>query len=172
MVRRSPIRTGAGRTPPPIRDTVEAARNPQRTPIGELLVERGIIDGDALARALAEQRHSGRRLGEILVGWGLISWLSLAQALAAQWPEDFERLRAELGVAPEPSAPAPDRGAEQGFLVFGPTAEGWTLLERRSRLPQLGDTLELGGTACVVTKIARSPLPGDRRRCVYLHACS
>ena len=53
-------------------------------PIGELLVDAGVITRSELDEALAEQRTSGQRLGEILIESGRISWLALAQAIGDQ----------------------------------------------------------------------------------------
>ena len=53
-------------------------------PIGEVLVDAGVITRNELDEALAEQRTSGRRLGEILIETGRISWLALAQAIGDQ----------------------------------------------------------------------------------------
>lgn len=53
-------------------------------PIGEVLVDAGVITRSELDEALAEQRTTGRRLGEILIESGRISWLALAQAIGDQ----------------------------------------------------------------------------------------
>ena len=53
-------------------------------PIGEVLVDAGVITRNELDEALAEQRTSGRRLGEILIETGRISWLALAHAIGDQ----------------------------------------------------------------------------------------
>lgn len=53
-------------------------------PLGRLLVARGAITQEALERALALQRLSGRRLGDILVGDYGVSMLELAAALSEQ----------------------------------------------------------------------------------------
>jgi hypothetical protein len=53
-------------------------------PIGELLVDAGVITRSELDEALVEQRTSGKRLGEILIESGRISWLALAQAIGDQ----------------------------------------------------------------------------------------
>jgi chromosome segregation ATPase len=63
-----------------------------KRPLGEIFVERGMINEGDLERALEEQRASGRRLGEILVGQGNLTRLELASALADQWAS-FQKLR-------------------------------------------------------------------------------
>ena len=55
-------------------------------------------------------------------------------------------------------------------LYFVPKAKGYDLIERDGGLPAVGETLEFGGQPYSVTKIGRSPLPFDRRSCVFLAA--
>lgn len=54
-------------------------------PLGELLVDKGLVTKDELEAALAEQSESGRLLGAILVERGFISGPTLAVALAEQY---------------------------------------------------------------------------------------
>ena len=54
-------------------------------PLGRLLVEQGLLTGDDLERALAEQQRTGQRLGETIVKLGFVSGPELASALAAQY---------------------------------------------------------------------------------------
>jgi hypothetical protein len=63
---------------------VEAAHIAWR-PLGQLLVEQGMLAPSDLERALAEQQRSGRRLGETIVELGFVSGPELANALAAQY---------------------------------------------------------------------------------------
>ena len=58
-----------------------------RRPIGEFLVERGLVTPEELAAALSDQRQSGKRLGEILVERGAITRMALASVLGEQWEE-------------------------------------------------------------------------------------
>ncbi len=53
-------------------------------PLGELLLENGVLTPTELETALAEQRRTGRLVGEILVESGYISAFSLGRALASQ----------------------------------------------------------------------------------------
>jgi hypothetical protein len=53
-------------------------------PLGELLVERGLLTEPVLERAIAEQGRSGRLLGVILVESGYIGGGELARVLAEQ----------------------------------------------------------------------------------------
>jgi hypothetical protein len=60
-------------------------------PLGELLVETGIVKASDVEVALAEQRSTGRPLGEILVNFGYVTSWTLAQALAEQHGVELER---------------------------------------------------------------------------------
>jgi general secretion pathway protein E len=55
-----------------------------RKPLGELLIERGKLDAQALERALRLQEESGEKLGQLLVTLGLVAQRDVAEALAAQ----------------------------------------------------------------------------------------
>ena len=63
--------------------TAEAGA-PAWRPLGEILVERGLINELRLQSALREQERSGGRLGEILFENGWVSAIDLRDALAAQ----------------------------------------------------------------------------------------
>ena len=56
------------------------------------------------------------------------------------------------------------------FLAFAPTAEGYRLLECDGATPTYGSEVSVEGCEgpLVVTRIGASPLPFDRRPCVYL----
>lgn len=54
-------------------------------------------------------------------------------------------------------------------LVFVWKASGYELKERDGAAPALGSELDEDGVLMEVTKVAPSPLPGDDRRCAYLH---
>ena len=59
-------------------------------------------------------------------------------------------------------------GAGMSYLLFVWKTSGYELREREGEVPAVGDEVEHDGKTLRVTKIARSPLPGDRRPCVYL----
>lgn len=59
---------------------------------------------------------------------------------------------------------------QAGVLYFVPKAEGYDLIEREGELPAVGEAMEFGEQQYVVTKLGRSPLPFDRRACVFLTA--
>ncbi len=65
-------------------------------PLGQLLLEAGVLTEDVLDEVLEKQARTGRRLGEILVGDGYVSSRVMANALAEQ---HGGMLRNEYGVA-------------------------------------------------------------------------
>lgn len=91
-------------------------------PLGELLVERGLLSNVQLELALAEQRRTGLRLGEVLVSMGYVSEAALARMLLEQVglsapPEPpIEELveEPEVKAVPEPE-PEPER--EPAFVA-------------------------------------------------------
>ena len=78
-----------------------------KRPIGEIFVERGLVEESQLDEALEQQRKTGGRLGEILIASGKLSRLELASALADQWAS-FQKLRPpDASEAPPPPPPTP-----------------------------------------------------------------
>jgi hypothetical protein len=55
-----------------------------------------------------------------------------------------------------------------GHLVFVWKPSGYELREEAGDAPAVGAEIELDGTTLRVTKVAPSPLPGDKRACAYL----
>jgi hypothetical protein len=56
----------------------------------------------------------------------------------------------------------------EGHLLYVWKPTGYELREAEGDAPAVGATVEQDGTAFQVTKVAPSPLPGDRRQCAYL----
>ncbi len=78
------------------------------------------------------------------------------------WGARLDRLESKDDAAP----PA----ADGGYLLFVPASSGYRLAERTGAAPAAGDVLELdeGNGRYVVSRVIRSPLPGDARLCAYL----
>ena len=57
-----------------------------------------------------------------------------------------------------------------GHLLFVSKSSGYELAEHDGEPPQAGSEVEEAETRYVVTKVGRSPLPGDERPCAYLNA--
>ena len=95
---------------------------PSRPKIGELFLEKGLLTRSDLEDALNEQKTNGKPLGEILVNRRLIDRLHLASALSKQWsaqrtngngstaeqpqPVEPERVEPQDPVEPEETLPA------------------------------------------------------------------
>jgi hypothetical protein len=54
------------------------------------------------------------------------------------------------------------------YLLFVWKPSGYELREREGDPPTVGQEVEEDAVRMTVTKVAPSPLPGDRRRCAYL----
>ena len=61
-----------------------------------------------------------------------------------------------------------DGNGRGGYLLFVWAPSGYTLEERQGDPPPVGAEVADGERRFRVTKIAMSPLPGDRRPCAYL----
>jgi chromosome segregation ATPase len=70
----------------------------------------------------------------------------------------------------QPEALAARSGGPDNYLCFIAANEGYRLLDRTGPLPTLGDEFTVDEGTYVVTRVGRSPLPFDARRCVYLLA--
>ena len=71
--------------------------------------------------------------------------------------------REEIVLEQHNPGPEPD-----GWLAFIHSPDGYRLLEREGGAPVRNATVELDGGAFVVLRLGPSPLPGDRRRCVFV----
>jgi hypothetical protein len=54
------------------------------------------------------------------------------------------------------------------YLLFVSKPSGYELHEREGDPPGVGAKIEQDGKTMRVAKLARSPLPGDKRPCAYL----
>jgi hypothetical protein len=85
------------------------------------------------------------------------------QEAAAEKQENVARL--ERAVAEiDGSEPAP----KSAHLLFAWEPEGYRLHEDRGDAPAVGTRVSVNGREYAVAKLARSPLPGDARRCAFL----
>src|SRR4051812_25439972 len=83
----TPAATGAAAPAPPPGSAPNlgspaAAPAGRKMRIGEALVQEGYLTQEQLARALAEQKSSGRMLGEMLVEQGVVNGAQLVHLLA------------------------------------------------------------------------------------------
>jgi type IV pilus assembly protein PilB len=84
--------------------------------LGELLMERGIINQLQLEKALATQKDKGGLIGEIIVDLGLAKEEDIAQALTAQYGFPYLPL-ANYEINPEVTSIIPGRVARQYMLI-------------------------------------------------------
>ena len=84
--------------------------------LGELLIERGVIKGAQLAKALDVQKERGGLIGEVLVELGFASEEDIAQALTAQYGFPYLPL-ANYEINPEILGIIPGRVARQYMLL-------------------------------------------------------
>lgn len=85
----------------------------------------------------------------------------IEQATAAKAAE-VERLEAALNGHASPSEP------EAAYIVFAWSPTGYALHDGLGEAPTVGARFRVNGHEYEVAKLARSPLPGDERRCAYL----
>ncbi len=84
--------------------------------LGELLIERGIINSRQLNEALILQQEKGGLIGEVLVGLGYAKEEDIAQALTAQYGFPYLPL-SNYDINPEIANIIPGRVARQYLLV-------------------------------------------------------
>ena len=84
--------------------------------LGELLIERGIINQQQLDKALTVQKERGGLIGEILVELGFTKEEDIAQALTAQYGFPYLPL-SNYEINPEIANIIPKRVAKQYLLV-------------------------------------------------------
>ncbi len=84
--------------------------------LGELLIERGIINENQLEKALTMQKEKGGLIGELLVALGFVKEEDIAQALTAQYGFPYLPL-SNYDINPEIINIVPGRVARQYLLV-------------------------------------------------------
>jgi hypothetical protein len=160
------------------RDLGEALAEQERSGgrLGEVLVGRGLVSAAAIANALAEQ-HGSFLKTEHGFGTGLRALMDRVGTPEAE----AEPPKAPPLSPSEPSTEEPgtdgveepeQSNPESEHLLFVPTYQGYLLVERSGAAPALGEVVELPetpGARLMVAKLASSPLPHDRRTCVYLN---
>jgi type IV pilus assembly protein PilB len=84
--------------------------------LGELLIERGIINEQQLEKGLTVQREKGGLIGEVLVDLGFVKEEDIAQSLTAQYGFPYLPL-SNYDINPEIVNIIPGRVARQYLLV-------------------------------------------------------
>ena len=96
--------------PPPLPLNLPA--EPQRVPLGTLLVRDGLLSTEQLELALAEKEQTSRRIGEIVVAKGWVDAAALARLLAEQHALEFVDL-ARLPIDPAAATLLPEKLARR-----------------------------------------------------------
>lgn len=87
-----------------------------RKQLGELLIERGVINQGQLEKALNVQKERGGLIGEVLVELGFVKEVDIAQALTAQYGFPYLPLT-NYEISIEVSDIVPSRVARQYMLI-------------------------------------------------------
>lgn len=100
---------------PPAPQPTPIQELPRRVPLGQLLIEKGLLSEQDLSLALAHQRDDGRPLGQILISMGILTEHELARTLTEQHGFDFSMsLRRRLSPVARPQ-PVDDEPLEEAF---------------------------------------------------------
>jgi hypothetical protein len=121
-------------------------------------LERRLFRDSEREAELAQAHETIRRIEEA------------ADAKAAEVERlEQELARVEHDAAPEPEPePDPEPAVIGDFLLFAWAPHGYALHQGCGDPPAVGSRLLVNGHDYAVSKLARSPLPGDERRCAYL----
>ncbi|MDP2940183.1 MAG: hypothetical protein Q8O13_08910 [Candidatus Omnitrophota bacterium] len=84
--------------------------------LGELLIERGIIDRKQLEKALLIQKEKGGLIGEVLVALSFAKEVDIAQALTCQYGFPYLPLK-NYDIDPEVIKAVPENVAKQYCLI-------------------------------------------------------
>ncbi len=161
----------------------------RRRPELDLAVLDRLSDTIARAVALIEERLAPtpagagpRPAGELVIreeprwpepeGWPLEREQRREPEPEADGDGDGDR-EPEPEAEPEPVREAPVRPVSvpeppTGFVLFVPTPAGYRLAAPDGLVPRPGERLRVEDVSYRVLRLGPSPLPGDRRRCVFL----
>jgi hypothetical protein len=122
--------------------------------------DQELADASETAAAWAARATELGSNAEALAGTVESALHELDTLLTTRFPADDTDL-------PDEADPVDDQSRAHSLYVV-PNAEGYDLIERDGEAPDVGETLEFGDQQYVVTKIGPSPLPYDRRTCIFL----
>ncbi len=129
---------------------------------------------DERAENVASRREVGRLESQLSEVAPVTALLDEADRELAARTDELAELTLELehvrGLLAERAAASPVEEIVAGHILFRPGAGGYELAERPGPAPDVGTVEDVDGERFLVTRIGRSPLPADRRRCAYLEA--
>jgi type IV pilus assembly protein PilB len=124
--------------------------------IGEVLLERGVINRKELERALAHQKEHGGQLGQILIQHGAVTEDEVALALTAQYGFPYLPL-SKYEIDTELTALIPETTAKQYCLIaIDRIGNALTLAMADPSNTQAIEAIELL-TKCVVQTFVSTP---------------
>jgi predicted nucleic acid-binding Zn-ribbon protein len=170
-----------------LRDRVEAVESELREECENHAATREQLDETiaGLAKTTAKLHDTEAASAEIAVRAARLSEEQAAvaetrlAALDARLAEELAASAETRGVLALARAELAARGAAAGdleqptfadYLCFAPRKKGYRLVPASGAMPGVGDRHQLHGVEYVVTRVGRSPLPSDPRRCAYLQA--
>ena len=170
-----------------LRDRVEAVESELREECENHAATREQLDETiaGLAKTTAKLHDTEAASAEIAVRAARLSEEQAAvaetrlAALDARLAEELAASAETRSVLALARAELAARGAAAGdldqpsfadYLCFAPGKKGYRLVPASGAMPGVGDRHQLHGAEYVVTRVGRSPLPSDPRRCAYLQA--
>jgi hypothetical protein len=170
-----------------LRDRVEAVESELREECENHAATREQLDETiaGLAKTTAKLHDTEAASAEIAVRAARLSEEQAAvaetrlAALDARLAEELAASAETRSVLALARAELAARGATAGdleqptfadYLCFAPRKKGYRLVPASGAMPGVGDRHQLHGAEYVVTRVGRSPLPSDPRRCAYLQA--
>lgn len=113
----------------------------QRKQLGDVLVERGLLEDYQLQYALLEQQTTRADLGDVLEDCGFVSQLDVANAVAGQWNLEF----VDVGrLVPDPDALGLFRRnfcIQHQFLPFRIDGDTLSVVASRGNMDELEDVI-------------------------------
>lgn len=123
---------------------MNAAPQPRRRRLGELLIDAGVLDDAKLKSALVEQRKWGGKLGRTLVELGFVEEAAMCRALSQQLQLPSVDLDAAVLQAAAVQLLRVDLAERYGVFPLGTDATGRTLIVATSDPTNIEAMQELG----------------------------
>ena len=138
-----------------LRGREEAVREQER----DIALRKQELGAVELRRAALERREETATVREAALEQAAADLRDRELDLAER-----ERSVAVVGELAQPAAPDPQAATHLLYVA----RDGWQLVERDGPVPALDAAVDVDGVPLVVTRVGRSPLPGDPRACAYL----
>jgi hypothetical protein len=124
---------------PPAPSTADEPSEARFRPLGRVLVDSGYLEQQELDKALEIQRERGGRLGEILIARGSMTGQSLARALAEQHGVDLDQADAtSMETVVKPAAPS-EAVYQVSEIAFLPGYQSRTVLYENTNFLESAD---------------------------------